>query len=127
MMNILLALKNKTLAASLVPLLSDHQAQVISSGALPHALKAKDYGVVVFDGAFASLEAIKRYDPRLEVVFLGGACSDAKTAELITRGASACLPIPVDPQAFTKTIEELQQQTLLKKETNALEEQLASK
>jgi DNA-binding NtrC family response regulator len=127
MLKILISLKNSDLAESLVALLSGHEPDLLGDLSLGESVKSNRYDVVILDGEIASIEAIKQYDQRLEIIFLSTHYTDELAAASIQSGASAYLAIPVDPTIFSKTVQSLDELFITKRETGKLEELLSSK
>ena len=127
MLKVLISLKDRDLAESLVSLLRGHEPDLLNDKPLFESVKSNRYDVVVFDGELESIEAVKQYDQRLEIIFLSNNYSDEEAAESIKMGASAYLAMPVDPGLFSKAIESLHENFIVKRETGELEELLGSK
>lgn len=127
MLKILISLKNKDLQKSLVALLGGHETDLLGDLSLGESVKSNRYDVVVLEGEIESVATINQYDPRLEIIFLSSHYTDELAAASILSGASAYLAIPVDPALFSKTIQDLDELFVTRRETGKLEELLSSK
>ncbi len=85
-------------------------------------IKKNSYNVIITGYGLDLLQSIKNADPRAEVFLVGGSAVDE--VEAINRGASACLQEPIDMERLKKSIEEIGELALVRRETAELEKQL---
>lgn len=85
-------------------------------------IKRNSYNVIIMAYELDLLQSVKNADPRIEVFLVGGSGMDE--VEAINRGATACLPEPVDMERLKKTIEEVDEIALVRMETAELEKQI---
>ncbi len=85
-------------------------------------IKKNSYNVIIMGYGLDLLQSIKNADPRAEVFLVGGSAVDE--VEAINRGASACLQEPIDLERLKKSIEEIGELALVRRETAELEKQL---
>lgn len=102
-----------------------HEADFFYRGSLLRLMKKKTYDLVVYEGQQEVLASIKREDPRIEVIFIGGSSGEA--VEAIRHGASAFFCPPLDRKKFGDIVRNIDEIFAERKETAELEKVLNSK
>ncbi len=124
MLRILLSLKSPP--DDVLPLLEDWQVDTCGGGeSLRFKVASGNYNLVLLEGDKSVVPALKRADPRAEVVLVGD--YDEDEIEAIREGAWACFGQPLDLDRLKETIDNIADMFDLRSETARLEEQLASK
>lgn len=123
MLNILVVERRLAENKSLMGLLSEFNTSVWSeTEPLIDKIKKNSYNVIIMGYGLDLLQSIKNADPRAEVFLVGGSAVDE--VEAINRGASACLQEPIDLERLKKSIDEIGELALVRRETAELEKQL---
>jgi DNA-binding NtrC family response regulator len=124
-LRILLSLKSEQIANAIAPWMETHEVDAFYRRSPLSLTKKKTYDLVVFEGRLEVLDAIKRGDPRIEVIFIGKRAEEAVSA--IHHGASAFFSPPVDIREFRRVVRDLDNLFAEKGATARLEKALKAK
>ena len=83
------------------------------------------FDIVLFDGEPGLLSEAKLADPRTDIIALVD--SNSKGIEAIQEGAFGFLTLPLETKSLVETVDRITETVRLKKETGALESELAEK
>ncbi len=122
MLKILLALK--TPSDAMLSLLGGHHVDQ-SEDSLINMISKKRYELVIVENGLELLPAIKRADPRVEVIIIGR--GEENAIDAVREGASAYFSYPIDFQRLKETIEGVNDHFEICRETAQMEKLLQSK
>ncbi len=124
MLNILVALKGRH--AGLAGVLQGHRVRTIGMDQDPAAaLAVQSCDVAIIEGGLDALSSLKGRDPRLEVILVGSAESQA--LEAIKEGASAFFTHPLPIKTLSETVLRIDRLNRERRETGRLERSLLEK
>jgi two-component system response regulator AtoC len=124
-LNVLLVLGGRLKDSALGVLVGHRVESVSDKTALLDMVRKNHYDLLLLEGDPETLSAIKAADPRVEVIYFGD-CRAAEI-EIISRGATYCLPTDVAAERIRESVESISELAESRRETAVLEKLLTEK